>query len=152
MAAVPTPLTTTFSPSPSCLTDIHWGTSSSWYVLGEYNTACIPHGSGSTLANPTLSSYYSPALYCPSGFTVACSSEVTSGTNTETRAYCCPDLSDVPLFSQTQFVCATDPPLFGAFSSYGCSFRWETLISQGPFTAVVTDAQGTRTTTTTRKC
>lgn len=138
------PLTTTFTPAPACLSDIHWASQSAWYVLGEYNTNCMPHSSGVSLPNPTLSSFYSPALYCPSGYSVACSSEVGS----ETRAVCCPRLDNVPLLSQTSFTCYTDPPAWGAWSSYGCAAAMGTLVSEGPITIVATDAAGTTTTTT----
>lgn len=144
MAAIPLPLTTTFTPAPACLSDIHWASQSAWYVLGEYNTDCMPYSSGVALPNPTLSSFYSPALYCPSGYTVACSSEV----GPETRAVCCPRLDDVPILSKKSFTCYTSPPNWGAWSSYGCALAMGTAVSDGPITIVATDAAGTRTTST----
>lgn len=144
MATPAIPLTTTFTPAPACLTDIHWASQSAWFVLGEYNTNCMPHASGVSLPNPTLSSYYSPAVYCPSGYTVACSSEV----GPETRAVCCPQLDNIPVLSKNSFTCYSSPPAWGAWSSYGCAFAMGTAVSEGPIRIVVTDGAGTRTTST----
>jgi hypothetical protein len=89
-------LTTTFTPSPSCLTDIYKFNASSavtvsgqlsslvYIQLGPTSTSdCVPSSFAPSGA------YYSPGI-CPSGYTQACKGIVTSGTVTETQATCCP--------------------------------------------------------------
>jgi hypothetical protein len=83
------PLTTTFTPSPSCLSD-YYTFSSGELSLGPPQTSdCLPSG-----WKPT-SQYFSPGL-CPSGYTIACSTVVSIDTLTETQATCCP----------TSYICA----------------------------------------------
>jgi hypothetical protein len=80
-------LTTTFSPLPSCLTDLYrFVESNLLYVqLGPTSTSdCLPSSFAPT-------GYYSPGI-CPSGYTQACSGVASSGTLAETRATCCPRL------------------------------------------------------------
>ena len=102
ITAVPiVPLTTTFTPQPECFTAISWNTpygfpgnyygislgstsecTSCWFGLPS-SAKCFPTG-WDTLA------VYSPGL-CPSGYTVACSSEdKVTGTDTEMVGTCCP--------------------------------------------------------------
>ncbi|KAE8443388.1 hypothetical protein EG329_001947 [Mollisiaceae sp. DMI_Dod_QoI] len=78
------PLTTTFTPAASCTNDFYTNTVSNWYSIGgESPDQCFPSGWAST------SQYFSPGV-CPDGYTQACSNWSASGTNTETRATCCP--------------------------------------------------------------
>jgi hypothetical protein len=77
------PLTTTFIPAPSCLSDYYW-ISTSFISLGPpSSTGCFPSGWQSE------SQYFSPGL-CPSGYVIACSTTTALGTFTETQATCCP--------------------------------------------------------------
>lgn len=88
---LPPALTTTFSPSPFCTVDIYRINATEtegWYFdhLGPLasTSACFPSGWA-----PDSSVYFSPAV-CPSGYTIACSSLLSLGSVTETRATCCP--------------------------------------------------------------
>ncbi|PMD47787.1 subtilisin-like protein [Hyaloscypha variabilis F] len=95
--AVPA-LTTTFTPSPSCLVDLYQypytsitcyeGTipvSCQYVQLGPPSTsACFPPG-----WSPASTIYFSPGI-CPSGYGVACAETIVTGTLPETRATCCP--------------------------------------------------------------
>ncbi|KAJ6007892.1 hypothetical protein N7540_011868 [Penicillium herquei] len=84
------PLTTTFVPPTECTTDtydISWSQSSGytwwWESLGGQDwSTCFP-----SQYEPT--SYFSPGI-CPEGYTAAGESQVTSGSEVETRATCCP--------------------------------------------------------------
>lgn len=67
--AVPTPLTTIFTPPSSCLSTIYYS-GGGQYQLG-CSTECIPSGH-----NPTLSSSFSSGLCRAESYTVACTSEV----------------------------------------------------------------------------
>jgi hypothetical protein len=83
------PLTTTFTPSPSCLSD-YYTFSNGEFSLGPPQTSdCLPSG-----WQPT-SQYFSPGL-CPSGYLIACSTVVSIDALTETQATCCP----------TSYICA----------------------------------------------
>jgi hypothetical protein len=76
------PLTTTFTPSPSCLSDYYW--IGSFISLGPPSTtACLPSGWQLT------SQHFSPGQ-CPSGYVIACSTSIALGSLTETQATCCP--------------------------------------------------------------
>ncbi|KAF9894069.1 hypothetical protein FE257_009042 [Aspergillus nanangensis] len=102
------PLTSTFTPPGSCLTDIYRyavptlqcksGTTTNtchYKHLGPISaTDCYPSG---FTANPTATYYYSPGV-CPSGYSIACSNVVSIGATSETRATCCP----------SSFQCQTD--------------------------------------------
>lgn len=129
--AIPTPLTTTFTPAPDCLSGIHWGTQSPWFQLGT-GTQCIPPG-----PNPSLSSFYSPGLYCPQGYTVACSTEVTQGSATETRATCCPQPDGLGSLSVVPFACQVNSLFFA--TSYGCVLPLGTLASDS-LTVIATNS------------
>ena len=89
-------LTTTFTPSPACVVNIYRfnATDSSgreqkqfFDHLGPiYSTStCLP--SGWTAGS---SAFFSPGVYCPVGYEVACTSEISLGGETETRGTCCP--------------------------------------------------------------
>jgi hypothetical protein len=86
------PLTTTFRAPSSCTTTTPqlyqvWSESDSRYVEGPLYTAgsdCFPSG-----YDPAPANYYSPG-WCPSGYTTACSSLASAGTETETAVVCCP--------------------------------------------------------------
>jgi hypothetical protein len=140
------PLTTTFTPSPSCLSDYY--TTNSFISLGPPSTsACLPPGWQLT------SQYFSPGL-CPSGYVIACLTTDTLGSLTETRATCCPSSytcqsrSDWPWFSTEP--CSRDWDNFpegsifyitstvgssttvisgplegGGVNAYGISIRWQ---------------------------
>ncbi|GFF22136.1 hypothetical protein IFM51744_00527 [Aspergillus udagawae] len=85
--SAPLPLTTTFTPPSACLRDL-WAASSPpshnwWMNLGPLNTTkCLPSGWAAT-------NYFSPGI-CPSGYVIATTSKIVSGTMTETVATCCP--------------------------------------------------------------
>jgi hypothetical protein len=79
---VSAPLTTTFTPVPSCTTNFY--TLPIYYSIGgPLASQCFPSGWVST------SQYFSPGI-CPNGYTQACSSLSISGTDVETQATCCP--------------------------------------------------------------
>ena len=78
-------LTTIFTPSSSCLSDLYfYQPPNAYYInLGPPSTPdCLPSGWA-------LSGHYSPGI-CPSGYIVACSSLNSLGSLTETVATCCP--------------------------------------------------------------
>ncbi|GLA75086.1 hypothetical protein AtubIFM55763_006348 [Aspergillus tubingensis] len=86
-ASAPIPLTTTFIPPSTCISDFWLVSSSSktWMNLGPAHTAeCVPSGWD-------VSSYFSPGL-CPTGYRIAASNIVIDGTITETAATCCPTI------------------------------------------------------------
>lgn len=93
LASVTSPptLTTTFSPSDFCTNDIHRVNDTQYEGfffdhLGPLTStsACFPSS-----WEPGTSVYFSPGL-CPAGYETACSSLVSLGSVTETRATCCP--------------------------------------------------------------
>src|SRR5271154_2111910 len=76
------PLTTTFTPSPSCLSDYYW--IGSFISLGPPSTtACLPSGwqLPSQLVSPGQ---------CPSGYVIACLTSIALGSLPETQATCFP--------------------------------------------------------------
>lgn len=82
------PLTTTFQPPKSCITNSPTvpatvsGSKGFRYHQGPMeNTECMPLG-----WSPT--SYFSPGI-CPESYTIATKNEVSVGSVTETRAICC---------------------------------------------------------------
>jgi hypothetical protein len=81
-------LTTTFIPSPSCLTDIYMYTLGGihYFSLGPPNTNCFPSG-----WQPATAAYFSPGI-CPQDYGIACSSYNSIDSLTETVATCCPKL------------------------------------------------------------
>ncbi|PYH28281.1 uncharacterized protein BO87DRAFT_347041 [Aspergillus neoniger CBS 115656] len=86
-ASAPIPLTTTFIPPSTCISDFWLVSSSSktWMNLGPAHTAeCVPSGWD-------VSSYFSPGL-CPTGYRIAASNILIDGTITETAATCCPTI------------------------------------------------------------
>ncbi|KAI3318447.1 hypothetical protein HD806DRAFT_540297 [Xylariaceae sp. AK1471] len=113
------PLTTTFTPSGAdcSSTFIAYVYRNEWLqygVGGAASSACLP-----TNFNPYESHYYSPGL-CPSGYTSACSAEVSFSTRSalETEATCCPsaylcheDRSDDPFGCWSCFI---EPRTFAA--------------------------------------
>ncbi|PGG99507.1 hypothetical protein AJ79_08509 [Helicocarpus griseus UAMH5409] len=105
MTSVPT-LTTTFTPSPSCLSDYYiWKQDDGWNFnsLGPQPTpACLPSGWDSA-----STAYFSPGI-CPSGYSAACSTVVHIHTVSETRATCCP--SGYACQSATDWPWYTDHP------------------------------------------
>ncbi|KAF2496895.1 hypothetical protein BU16DRAFT_343304 [Lophium mytilinum] len=82
--------------------DIWWLTS--YELLGGTGySSCLP-----TSFTPTSSFYYSPGLYCPEGYSTACSSTYGS----ETIVTCCP----------TSFSCGGDGPFgYSWESTLGCT-------------------------------
>lgn len=90
------PLTTTFSPPSDCLSqtfrytrsDLLCGnTHCGWLHLGNASdTRCVPSGY-QALSNTDL--FYAPGV-CPKSYTAACSNVITSGTEVQTIATCCP--------------------------------------------------------------
>ena len=99
-------LTTTFTPSPSCLSDYY--ATNQFISLGPPSTsACLPPGWQVT------SQYFSPGL-CPSGYVIACSTTDAVGSLTETQATCCP----------SSYTCQTRND-FAWFSTEPCSRDWD---------------------------
>lgn len=142
--ATPTPLTTVFTPPTECLSQLYWSYEGP-LQLGP-GTECIPGG-----PSPTLHSYFSPGIYCPENWTVACQSEVTLGAITETRAQCCPRADGIESFSFSSFTCnsvnAADSSSYKSwYESLGCTMNLGTLATQGYVNVVATG--GTPYTTT----
>jgi hypothetical protein len=80
-------LTTTFTPSAGCLSDIYLYNNDGgpYATLGPPEISdCFPAG-----WRPDLTARFSPGI-CPSGYIVACSSAVTIEDLSETTATCCP--------------------------------------------------------------
>ena len=89
-----TKLTSTFQPPSRCFTDTYRMTNSDtkvgpYYALlgGGGYSSCMPSG-----FYPDPAFFYSPGLYCPAGYTTACSSTRVVGSDTTTIATCCPRL------------------------------------------------------------
>lgn len=85
---LPVALTTTFTPAPSCFTDL-WlygdRAVNYWYSMGPPDPSnCFPPSWQSA-----TTSFFSPGV-CPQGYSTACASEAISGSMTETSARCCP--------------------------------------------------------------
>ncbi|KAH7383896.1 hypothetical protein BKA66DRAFT_463009 [Pyrenochaeta sp. MPI-SDFR-AT-0127] len=83
---MPEPLTTTFTPPAGCTSDVWDG--EGYYILGgTRHSTCMP-----TAFKPDAepSFFYSPGLYCPAGYSTACSSSTAIGSETETVITCCP--------------------------------------------------------------
>ncbi|KAL4932994.1 uncharacterized protein BDV17DRAFT_287357 [Aspergillus undulatus] len=81
------PLTTTFTPPDSCISNLWLGSTSgkTWMNLGPISRSeCLPSGWQKT-------DYYSPGI-CPTGYAIAASGTVIDGSVTETAATCCPTL------------------------------------------------------------
>lgn len=79
------PLTTTFTPPDSCISNLWLGSTSgkTWMNLGPIShSECLPSGWQKT-------DYYSPGV-CPTGYGIAASGTVMDGSVTETAATCCP--------------------------------------------------------------
>jgi hypothetical protein len=77
------PLTAQFTPPSDC-TGIY---ESYVYLVGQ-DTTCVPPSFGIS-----STSYYSPGLICPSGYSTACHD--TTGVSSITTVTCCPVLSDI---------------------------------------------------------
>jgi hypothetical protein len=140
------PLTTTFTPSPSCLSDYYW--IGSFISLGPPSTtACLPSGWQLT------SQHFSPGQ-CPSGYVIACSTSIALGSLTETQATCCPSsyscqtgdnwpwfstepcarsfdafpiASTLSITTMVNGVTAVSPSVLthGGVNAYGISIRWQ---------------------------
>jgi hypothetical protein len=89
-------LTTTFTPSPSCLTDFYRFNASSAVVVDGQLSSLVYIQKGPTPTSDCVPSsfapsgaYYSPGI-CPSGYAAACLGVQTAGAMTETHATCCP--------------------------------------------------------------
>ncbi len=79
------PLTTTFTPDPSCLsTYVSNGTNTAFFLGPISGSACYPSGWALTGTN-----YFSPGL-CPSGYVGATTSLNSINTIVETIVDCCP--------------------------------------------------------------
>lgn len=134
--ASPTPLTTVFTPPAACFAQLYWSYDGALQLGG--GTECLPSGPA-----PTRSASFSPGLYCPESWTVACSSEVVLGAVTETRATCCPRADGIESFSFSSFTCNTvDPadPSSGKsyYSTLGCTMALGTMAEQGYVSVVAT--------------
>ncbi|CAI7636186.1 unnamed protein product [Penicillium viridicatum] len=181
-ATTPLALTTTFSPPPACTTD-------TWYieyVTGEYYyttsisnsregwylsqgptdwSSCFPSGYEATTAF-----YYSPGV-CPSGYSIADSTVLSIGSNSETRATCCPssftaqpgdgmvwystnrcysDNTDTDhVWTFTQGGTITSKTMSGGLNAKAVFVRWQDTDFQTTATAA-TDSKATSTGSTAR--
>lgn len=101
------PLTTTYTPTGSICNSIHFADNpvgTGWFAYGGIasdSTSCMPTG---FTRDPQY--YFSPAA-CPSGYTVACQSSISTDGTTTTVGTCCP----------MNYVCRT--PRAG--NIYGCT-------------------------------
>lgn len=93
------PLLTTYVPGPGCDDTLYGKIYSSLSVREKYHslgqtdtTSCYP----ASFAAPNH--WYSPGI-CPSAWSSACGSVVSSDATTETRVTCCPRLVDVPVLA-----------------------------------------------------
>lgn len=115
---LPPKLTTTFTPAPSCLTEIHEvldtdkfdvskTTSHFWIGPSRLSDvlACLP--SGWDLAT---TAYFSPSV-CPSEYYTACSTTVNIDPLEETRATCCPRYAPLALLIGLLFANHVDAPV-----------------------------------------
>jgi hypothetical protein len=130
-----TALTTTFTPPASCLSDVYLSDQSNIpaIILGnpQGTASCLPSG-----IDPLRTSFFSPGLYCPSGYTNACSTTVTIGSAKETQVTCC------PLYGLTCQVSSYWP----FDSSYGCGVKYSTDTEA----TVITSGSGSYYTTVTK--
>lgn len=139
--ATPTnyPLTTTFTPPPQCLTQLNYFDNTKdnfFHVDVGPGTQCIPKG-------PDVSThgYFSPGLYCPSGWTKAsgCSSTVNIGSLTETREICCPKLDGISQYSGLSMGCNTNPLTLSWWSTMGCVLTLGAYANGGSMTATASN-------------
>jgi hypothetical protein len=133
------PLTTTFTPSSSCLAsdniwEIFISTSTAYFLQGPPSTSdCLPSGyEVPSYGDSGLGfTFYFPGI-CPSGYTAACTSTNGLGPYTVTMQMCCP----------SSFQCQFSPIL-----------EWQTTLGCfNPFTAtetitVIASESGTTSTT-----
>ena len=154
-------LTTTFEPSPSCLSDVYSTTTGilNYLSLGPSESAqCFPSS-----WQPTAQ-YFSPGI-CPSGYAIACSN--TNGA--ETQATCCPSFyscqtsTDWPQYSSmactavisdlpSQVTAITSGTSVipiglnagGGINAFGISIRWK----EGDITATASTSSRGPTSTT----
>lgn len=147
--AVPTPLTTTFTPPSACFTGLYLDPyenppyAEAWVGKLGPGTQCIPNG-----PNPTLSSYFSPGIYCPSGYTVACSTEENIGSITQTQATCCPSISVLNGISAEPFSCQTQSDM-PWYKTYGCTMNFGSQVDDKALTYTYTADSSTVLTTLT---
>jgi hypothetical protein len=98
-------LTTTFTPSAGCLSEIYLDVlraGGPYATLGPSETSdCFPVG-----WRPDITARFSPGV-CPSGYTVACSTAETIEYLSETTATCCPRYvcRGWPLLSSQNLTC-----------------------------------------------
>lgn len=92
------PLTTVFTPPVSC-SSVNWVSSDClkstcegvYNIVQTTDTNCYPSGWATT------ATWFSPGLYCPTGYTINDTNVVTSGLDiTETQARCCPSYGAAP--------------------------------------------------------
>ncbi|KAE8386703.1 hypothetical protein BDV23DRAFT_138498 [Aspergillus alliaceus] len=133
----PPPLTSTFTPAPSCFSDIYiWNNTQGLNcVVGKSTQTCRlnslgppnPHDCLPPGFNSSPQFYFSPGV-CPSGYSIACSTVASIGTLSETRATCCPSglicqtKSDWPWYS-------TEPCTYGA--SFVETWAWTSSTDGG---------------------
>lgn len=131
MATTNIGLTTTFTPPNDCLSGI---TEYQSYLYLGYESSCRPSSPGNL-----YSFTFSPAWICPSGWTSVAGTTVTAGSNTETRAVCCPPLTGVT----GDFVGDTAMYVYDYGYDDGC-----TAAVSGPVTASVLSGNGSSPLTT----
>ncbi|PYI09654.1 hypothetical protein BO78DRAFT_415582 [Aspergillus sclerotiicarbonarius CBS 121057] len=134
----PLPLTTTFTPPASCLSDI-WAVNSTgliWMNLGPTDTAeCLPSGWGP-------STYFSPGL-CPSGYIIAKTIEYIGSNTTETAATCCPIAGSTNTYSIRNSATTGEP----WFSTEVCAWQPSpNVVTLYEFSLTTTDGSTTSAT------
>jgi hypothetical protein len=100
------PLTTTFTPPADC-SGFYESTDGLFMV--DPMTSCLPPGAS---LSPTA--YFSPGIFCPSGYVEACHD--TRGVSTITTVTCCPVRGDVSLS------CAGPSGLAGVWATLFCTW------------------------------
>ncbi|KAE8153348.1 hypothetical protein BDV25DRAFT_31335 [Aspergillus avenaceus] len=132
------PLTTTFVPPSSCVSNIYKATSQcsgthcdyTWLNLGPASTAeCLPSGWGPT-------SFFSPGL-CPSGYGIASSVQYTTGNVTETHATCC------PVAFETYSIRPSTPATYPWYATEPCQWQPTEGVTVFNFTYQKTDNRWT---------
>ncbi|KAJ6021536.1 hypothetical protein N7540_007040 [Penicillium herquei] len=156
------PLTTTFTPSSGCVTSqmstlVYYGTSEAEFgSLLSYHwdtSSCFPES-----WSPT--SYFSPGLDCPSGYTTDAAQvqTVIQGNVTETHATCCPSGWELNTSGLLSYYLATQPCISTKtgtntvnsteFAAYAVTMYWQASDLPVSTTATTTDSDSTIISTT----
>ncbi|KAJ5728104.1 hypothetical protein N7493_004434 [Penicillium malachiteum] len=156
------PLTTTFTPSSGCVTSqmsslVYYGSSEAEFgslLSYQWNTsACFPE-------RWSPSSYFSPGLDCPSGYTTDDGQvqTVIQGNVTETHATCCPSGWELNTSGLLSYYLSTQPCISTVsgtntvnsteFAAYAVTMYWQSSDLPASTAATTTDSDSIITTTT----